>query len=120
MGSVLTARCECGYNKLLKVGYAMLSMGKSCYFPFYCQKCAIIFEGNYLKSQENCPKCRSKKVIPFDHSDLQKVKGTKVLFYIYLFDQHQDKEGINDGFYFCPICCNYTLQFVEDQYMDWD
>lgn len=49
MGSIISAHCDCGYNlNEMRLGGGMLDFTTNCSFPYYCEDCSILFEGNVL------------------------------------------------------------------------
>ena len=46
MGSLATAKCECGFTKRFLLGGGMSNHLTYCGFPCYCQDCKSIFEAN--------------------------------------------------------------------------
>ena len=69
MGSVLVAKCKCGFESdYINAGGGMLDSQTNCTMPAVCTTCSILFEENIMTDQPiRCPQCRSEASLY--HSD---------------------------------------------------
>ncbi len=112
MGSVIKARCDCGFEREMLLGGGMRNSTTHCNFPLYCKECRAFLEGNLLKKGLVCPKCKSADVVPYDDANLCSRKGDLV-FNWNLEDQVGRHLVLTDGDYVCPKCGKFTLSFMD-------
>ena len=139
MGSQVTAICECGIRKSILIGGGMATFTYLEYFPFLCDECGDVVEGNLkqnmykkidlksfsantkveklieipLKERKfTCPKCNGRNVIPYNDSRIIGNLGDGIV--ARSFDN-----VLTDGNYKCPKCSKMTLKFLQSLYM-WD
>jgi hypothetical protein len=112
MGSIVKAKCACGFEKEFTLGGGY--SGTDCNFPIYCVHCNILFEGNVLDKNLICPSCKTKDVLLYDNEQLCKKKGTEEVF-----DWNMEEEIgkiliLTDGKYWCPECKSFCLSFSDE------
>lgn len=117
MGSQVAAICECGVNKTILIGGGKLTFTYLEYFPFLCEDCADVVEGNLkgglFKNKElTCPKCKGKNVIPYNDPRIIGRKGECEV-------ANSFDNMLTDGDYKCPKCKKMSLKFFPCFYM-WD
>jgi len=107
MGTMLQARCKCGYSsKEIFQGSGMIETQKDME-PAYCKQCSHLIVLNYLDPTPLCPHCHSEVKFYNDHS-LQKTLATN----------NADDNSIQwsdfslpDLEYLCPRCGKMTMKF---------
>ena len=120
MGSQVIASCPCGIEEWISVGGGMFEFNQFCQFPCLCKNCNNIVEINLLTKENRCPKCRSRKVIPYTAPELQDVTGNEEVASWFSIDRFDNQPLIlNTGNYKCPRCNNMTLVF-SDSGLCWD
>lgn len=110
MGSMLYARCKCGYTNSVLLGGGMSNFTYFCGLPFYCENCKTMFAGNAYDEEAECSDCGSKKVIPYDDDRVCRVKGEIVGSWSTKVKPGKDLE-LSDGQYLCPACGKFDLKF---------
>ena len=60
MGSILKAKCECGFKTKFPGGAGKVDFNEKCNFPAICENCKEFVVINYLAKYHRCPKCRKK------------------------------------------------------------
>ena len=106
MGTILYAKCKCGYEKdNIYVGGGMSNFRTYNPFPHYCQDCKIMFEANLYDEQISCTECGSSNIVPYDDpsvcntdESIPRSRSTKVWV-------------LTDGECLCPNCGEMTLKF---------
>ncbi len=107
MGSIISAKCNCGFEKEMFLGGGMQNFTTYCNFPVYCEECRILFESNLFDKEIFCPKCKGTKTIPYDKKCLQ--RGTP----IFEWNIGDKTLTLTDGNYLCPKCGSFTMGFVD-------
>jgi predicted RNA-binding Zn-ribbon protein involved in translation (DUF1610 family) len=108
MGSAVTAKCQCGVSSQILVGGGMLT--HTSYFPCLCECCRSVVQVNLLAKPWRCPRCKGRRVIPYDDPTLSESGESIVTTW---------GSNLTDGKYRCPQCGQMTLHF-EDAGLDWD
>ena len=119
MGSVLRARCECGYEKDATVGSNM-SM-QDTYFPAYCQSCHDIVDALLHRTDKtkcNCRQCHGTKVIFYSEDCLIGERGEKMRGGSWQPWTNSWALQITDGTYYCPKCGQDRLRFFLKSLFD--
>jgi hypothetical protein len=112
MGSIITARCDCGYGEEMYLGGGMLDFTTRCTFPLFCANCKILFKGNLFEKRIVCPECKSEGAIPYDNDQLCHRRGQKVFDWRLEREIGRDPE-LTDGEYMCPKCGQFTMTFED-------
>lgn len=68
MGSVASAKCQCGFDEKFSLGAGMLDFRTSCRFPAYCTDCKALYRGDLYSEEDCCPNCQSKNYVAYDNS----------------------------------------------------
>ena len=120
MGSILAAKCSCGFEyDWINAGGGMLDFHEVCNVPALCRNCNILVVKNYLHKFCRCPQCR-KKVIFYTDPSLQKDPLEVVdetgednsLFYWNI--NYDDKPCILPNTkYLCPLCGKFDMIFED-------
>lgn len=119
MGSLVNARCTCGYaHQDIMIGGGFLDFQTSCSFPVLCKKCQKLVTANLLDKHPACPHCKSIDVVPYDQKELVKVLGKNIVASWYVEKIGRDLE-LTDGRYYCPSCREYNLTFESTDIL-WD
>ena len=113
MGSSVNAVCPCGLeSKWILVGPGFNGPELN-YFPCLCEACHSVVQINLCAKTRRCPKCKSRRVIPYDNPRLSESKGAQ-------FTEENRFHGKEfEGNLLCPSCNKMTLKF-EDAGMLWD
>lgn len=112
MGSIVKAQCGCGFEKEIYLGGGMRTFATYCNFPFFCQACATMFEGNLLKNTVTCPKCNATNNVPYDSDRICLRKGQSVFEWNSTGDTERKLE-LTDGDYLCPSCGRPNMTFYD-------
>jgi Zn finger protein HypA/HybF involved in hydrogenase expression len=116
MGSMLGARCACGYDAgSICAGGGMLDFETCFAIPAHCGHCRKLVVVNYLNKRLVCPTCR-RKVLPYDDPQLRKSLMPREQAKIqHLFDwSHGGKSFSLEGCdYLCPSCGEFRLRFED-------
>ena len=119
MGSQVRAKCQCGLDKSISIGGGMRNFMTTCYFPCLCEHCNFVVVGNLLAPIQECPECKSQKMIPYSDPALCGTPGNNVVA-SWRFEKLPEGElKLTDGYYWCPWCQQMTLRFVPDG-LCWD
>jgi len=118
MGSKVIAECQCGFREGFWIGGGMNNLNEVCYFPCLCEQCSRAFTGNLFNKTSTCPKCCSKKIIPYDDARLQGSTGDQEVTSWNVKDTIGRELSVNNGTYRCPKCHAVTLGFALE--MMWD
>lgn len=108
MGTMIQAKCECGFSSdEIFQGSGMIETRKDME-PAYCEKCHRLVVLNYLDLKPHCPHCRSE-VRFYNNPSLQRTPNKK----------KTDNEFIRwgnfllpDAEYLCPQCGKMTMRFL--------
>lgn len=113
MGSSVKAHCECGYEESFLIGGGIMNCDTLCLFPCLCRKCVKIVDANLLQARLACPKCKSRKIVPYDQAELCEQQGSSIVTSWNVKEPIGREVRLTDGRYYCPSCSTYRLQFVE-------
>lgn len=119
MGSMVKARCDCGYDEKFPIGGGMENFELLCLFPCLCRRCSRIVPANLLESQVACPVCKSHEIVPYDQSELCEQQGSDVVASWNVKEQIGRELKLTDGAYFCPACSTFGIRFFEGD-ICWD
>lgn len=112
MGSIINAHCDCGFDKNeMFLGGGMMNFMKYCNYPFYCENCSILFEGNVFDKKLKCPKCNKDHVSSYDTKKTYSSEEKETVFDWNVMDEIGRKLELTDENYFCPGCREFTLRF---------
>ncbi|HRU06172.1 MAG TPA: hypothetical protein P5137_10430 [Candidatus Brocadiia bacterium] len=109
MGSVVKARCECGFKREMYLGGGMHNFRVHCGFPAWCDACGDMVEVNVLAGGQ-CPECKGRTV-PYDTPPMFKREGQDLVFTWSLKDVMDRNLRLTNGEYLCPQCKQFTLHF---------
>lgn len=113
MGSIVTAKCQCGLELQLSLGGGMHSFTSVCNFPCLCEACHNVVQVNLLAKTEECPMCKSLDLIPYDDPRLRKSPGTRTVAEWNLQERVGRRLVLTDANYLCPKCKEMSLRFTE-------
>jgi len=117
MGSIISARCNCGYeNNEMFLGGGRIAFTTTCNFPFYCEECKILFETNLLKKKRECPECSNKNIIAYDEEKACKYEGN--IIFSWNIEGIDRELKLTDGKYICPSCGKFSLSFFNIGFCD--
>ncbi len=112
MGSVVKAKCDCGYRREMALGGGMMNFTTLCNFPCYCDTCSDLFEANLFLQKISCPECGGTDTRPYDDDGLCSKRGSPVFSWT-----AQEKLGreliLTNGEYLCPKCGRFSLRFED-------
>ena len=103
MGSMITAKCDCGYmtgNMLLGHGMG----GGPNNFPYYCKKCKSLFIAD--ANSEEVIHCNDTDVIAYN--DERIVKSLENTCF-----EWDDLKLSGEKNSLCPECSNFSLKFSD-------
>ena len=123
MGSIIQAKCECGFkSRKIYAGGGFKNFKDVLSAPALCTNCYTFTIENYLTKSNHCKKCRSK-ITFYDDKSLWKDKNISTdeedcIFYweINLFDNKAFK--LPDIFYLCPKCREFKMKFYTCGFWD--
>ncbi len=79
MGSLISAKCKCGFEKKVALGGGMHSHLTYCAFPCYCQDCKSLYVADLYSDDTSCTECGSQNILPYDDNSMRiKVKPISV------------------------------------------
>jgi len=114
MGQMINAKCECGFETdVMCLGGGMLNFMTECAFPFYCEECSFLFEGNIFDKSILCPKCHKADIYPYDSKKAYATLGKKNVFNWRVVDEIGRVLVLTDGNYICPSCRKFSLKFFD-------
>ncbi len=118
MGSMINAKCKCGYVKEnMCLGGGMMNFTTECSFPYYCEDCNSLVEANVYDANKKCPECNSNNLISYDDRKICKPKGNEV-FSWNVSGEIGKELTLSEGDYLCPDCGKFNLRF--EHYGCWD
>lgn len=112
MGSVIKAKCDCGYEKEITVGCGRLNFKTTQYYPYFCKTCQEVVSCNVLNEEKLCKSCKTQDKIPYSNKQLIAKKGNDIVFKSF-------ENTITDGIYKCPCSKDGNLIF-SDTGIIWD
>lgn len=125
MGSIIYARCSCGYEVgNIVIGRSMRSHCSSDFYPALCQDCSSIISID-LNGTKRCPSCRGTNVIFYNDQRLSKNnslpsntnRDTSVQGDI--IEMQVTSHELTKRIYRCPKCMKLALNFHETGIL-WD
>ena len=112
MGTIITARCKCGYKKgNLRLGGGRHNFKTTCNYPFYCKNCNSIVQVNLLADKYSCPDCGSTSVVSYEDESTYNHGGKYTVFNWDMSRELGKVVTLMDSGYICPACNNFDLQF---------
>ena len=72
MGSLVEAKCSCGYTANGSVGGLRCNYLDVCSFPFLCKDCDEMVRGNLYEYRNRCPACGGANMISYEAPELFK------------------------------------------------
>ncbi len=119
MGSIVIAKCGCGFERQMYLGGGMRNFETYCAFPVYCGKCRTFFEANLYQKEIACPACgEAKDVFAYDDGLIGKQRGARVVFRWATEHAIGRDLVLTDGAYLCPQCGQFALSFAMAGYWD--
>ena len=111
-GSVVQARCDCGYHS----GQLLIFGGKSnfqsvCWFPAYCPGVKEVLLINMYQTPLASPGCTEAQPLPYDHPSLVGKPGRHPIAGWSTKDRIGRNLVLTNGTYLCPVCGQKTLRF---------
>jgi len=73
VGSLISAECECGFERSMALGGGMRNHLTYCAFPCYCRDCNSLYEANLLSDDTSCTECGSQNILPYDDKSMRKI-----------------------------------------------
>jgi ribosomal protein S27AE len=115
MGTIIEAKCICGFTNEMFLGGGKLSFQTYAAFPYYCKSCKSLFVENFLAENKSCKKCSSTDILPYYDDTLRSHASNKEIF-----GWNVDKFTLKltDDKYLCPKCGEYSLIFTPVGYWD--
>lgn len=119
MGSIISAHCDCGFNRdEMGLGGGMMDFTTNCSFPYYCEDCNMLFEGNALSEKVTCPTCHKEHVYSYDTKKACGSIGEGIVFDWNVKSQIGRTLVLTDGKYICPNCHKFNLRFFQSGFWD--
>lgn len=110
MGIIVDAVCPCGFEEpSIFVGGGVGYMGINPnidYYPCICNACHSVARINLKANEKRCPKCRSRKVTPYNDPRLSETKRQ-------VTEEERYNSKTFEGNYLCPKCNKMTLRFED-------
>lgn len=117
MGSVLIAKCSCGFESGdLYLGGGFENFSEVCDVPCLCRNCNSLVVKNYLEKYSRCNNC-NQLLLYYDNPVLRKSNKTKGI----VFDWDNNSKGqfiLTNSKYYCPKCKKFKMKFIWTG--DWD
>ncbi len=105
MGSMVKAKCPCGFQKGVRIGGGMLTFLTESVFPHYCKRCGLV-EVNICERKKRCPTCSSSRVYAYGSSRVSPHdNGDRTIAW--------QEYAASASQHFCPSCKKYHLNFEE-------
>ena len=112
MGEQVKAKCECGLTAEILTGGGMLNHLTVDYFPFFCNSCDDVVQGNLKDKTPSCPNCHSFQILSYKNADLRENSRKNII-------SDQFSNELTEGYYTCPRCNKMQLQFFPGNIL-WD
>lgn len=71
MGSLISAKCKCGYERRMALGGGMRNHLTYCAFPCYCQDCNSLYVADLFSDDTSCEECGSQNTVPYDDNSMR-------------------------------------------------
>lgn len=118
MGTMVAASCKCGFRQDIVVGGGMDDYTTTCWFPCLCENCNHIVQVNMHEEQILCPECGKTGPIPYSDPRLIGIPGTRREASWYLDLTSERELVLTNGYYLCPSCRQFELQFMSSGCFD--
>ena len=118
MGSILKARCPCGFDVPMMLGGGMRSHEELCAFPALCGACGGFQVVNLLSRSLRCLGCGGEKIVAYDDPSLAGTPGGSDFFSWNLARELGRSPRLSDGTYRCPKCGQTRLRFEATGFWD--
>ena len=112
MGGQVLAECDCGVHAEILIGCGMVAH-HMCLFPCLCERCRRVVEVDLLAEQSKCPKCLSRRVIPYDDPALCEKTSAQCVFEWNVEQELGRRLILTDAKYRCPNCGGLSLRFSD-------
>jgi hypothetical protein len=111
MGSILIARCKCGFSQQFGAGGGFQSFETFCAAPAVCQDCQSFTVTNYLDPNAKCPKGHTN-IVFYNDPQLSKPKtATSPQVFSWNIKGPRPSLELKTGPYYCPACKKFALKF---------
>jgi hypothetical protein len=111
LGTVLLAKCACGFEVETTVGAGRFTHRTICNFPCMCKRCQNMVTANLLASPPVCPDCGSTDIVPYDQPELIGALGPLTQASWSVRDSLGRDLVLTNGRYRCPKCADMSLSF---------
>jgi predicted RNA-binding Zn-ribbon protein involved in translation (DUF1610 family) len=118
MGSIVAARCPCGFDVRMPLGGGIRSHERLAAFPALCRACGGFQVVNAKQTPLACPGCGSADIAPYDDPSLAGEAGAKTVFAWTLAPEAGRTLALTDGAYRCPKCGEPRLRFFDEGFWD--
>lgn len=118
MGSLIQARCPCGFEMRMALGGGMHNHETYCGFPALCPHCRAFDVVNLLEGERPCVRCRAAVPQSYDSPALRAQAGREEVFSWRMMERPEGRVTLTDGTYRCPRCDGTTLRFYESGFWD--
>lgn len=114
MGSILSAKCKCGFDSAdVLVGAGRSTFTKRCSAPALCTSCQRFSVHNYLAKRPRCPSCR-RPVTFYNDESLRAGDGDgRTAFRWNTMKVGEGAFVLPDTRYKCPACGEMRLRFRQ-------
>ncbi len=102
MATNCKASCKCGYEAKIFVGVLESMACTNNYFsPALCKECGKMGSSLFGIDAPTCEFCQSTNIVRYGNSELRAI------------DKDVQYIDLTSGFYFCPQCKDYGLNFED-------
>jgi hypothetical protein len=111
VGSLINAKCSCGFSMDFAAGGGFTSFKTLCAAPAVCNECHEFIISNYIEIKPKCPKGH-KNVIFYNDLSLQ-MPSSKPIGSVFSWNIGERKPVFELGNqpYYCPKCKKFELYF---------
>lgn len=115
MGTLLMARCECGYmHGPIEQGGGFATFMTKDMEPAYCARCRELVVLNYMAKRPRCPGCGGRAVFYNDPSLQKSPDGPGADCIVSQWGEFV----LPDTHYLCPLCGEMRMRF--EVWGNWD
>ena len=111
MGSLVSAKCKCGFTADTSVGGGRRNFGAVCEFPCLCTECQSLVTVNLLTGNWICPSCGSSSILAYDTPSLSDQSSDVESAAWDISDKLGRRLILTRSQYLCPHCTKKTLRF---------
>ena len=111
MGTIIQAKCSCGYQtENMFIGAGMMNFKTECIFPVYCGSCKLMLQANLLEQTIKCSNCNGK-VVSYNDELISKKSNGYGDFVWNITDNRTVR--LTEDNNLCPRCQKFYLGFFS-------